>query len=169
MALTVRGLVVIFVGTFSLFTGCEFLVPSRHVSQAVRRDLSMEKLEIASTALAAVHGKIGQYPSSGVAFSSLPAAVCDSNPEFCRRGRDLDGWGHQPLYWSNGQHFVVLSAGRDGLLDAKYVDWLATLDLSDRNTFCPRVLDARRDDMLLVDGQNCVGGLESGEPEHKAE
>jgi len=142
--------------------GFQFL-GGRPVPQRARQALSMDRLEIASAALGMVQRKIGHFPRSE-AFSMVPSAACDFKPEICRRDHYFDGWGRQPSYWSNGEHFVVLSSGRDGVLDVNYVDLLAKLDLSDPRTFCSRVVTGHRDDMLLFDGQECAGGIKPHEP-----
>lgn len=109
--------------------------------------------------LRAIDQAIAEYRQQG---HQLPASLTELGPPdllrpyLDQRGRIVDGWGQPFGYSVRGEHYLLLSYGRDGKPGGMGLDY----DLSDRNrlppegapTLCQFVLDRPTGGVLLTAG-----------------
>ena len=127
-----------------------------HVPETARRGRTVYVLQQATMLLAIQSDRTGRYPSPGRKLSLLGPIIADLDPKSHDPDDQLDGWGNQPYYWTNGLNLAVISAGRDGELDLDYETLLRTGNLEAASDFCGQLTGACKDDMVLLDGKSCV-------------
>src|SRR5262245_8880721 len=126
------------------------------VPQTARRARTVYVLEEASGVLATQRDRTGQYPNPTRHISALGPIIANLDTRFRDSDHQIDGWGNQPFYWSNGVNVALISAGRDGEPDMDYEAVLMSTHLEPLADFCSQLGAGCKDDMVLLDGRRCV-------------
>ena len=111
-----------------------------------RQKRTMADLRSLSAAIEAYSVDENRYPQPHGKWLEAGALAGDLVPTYIRELPTTDGWDHPVLYWSDGEHYRLVSPGKDG---ATSRDW-STLP-------APEESEADTDDIVMSDGELVQG------------
>ena len=84
--------------------------------------VAMSEIRAIGTAIEAYAVDNRAYPGPTSGLTTIDAFVGALEPIYIRTLPRVDPWGHPFLVWSDGEHYAVISAGEDGVLDVDSFD-----------------------------------------------
>lgn len=86
---------------------------------------TMADMRSIGTAVEMWHVDNGSYPGPTDGWVSATWLTEHLQPVYIRSLPVLDGWEHETMYWSDGESYMIVSPGKDGVMEG---DWLTELE-----------------------------------------
>ena len=90
-------------------------------SELMRRTLA--EMRSAGTACESFAVDYNVYPGPVDSIDAIATIEATLEPTYIRVLAKIDPWGHPYLFWSDSQHYALVSLGPDGLPDHPYPSW----------------------------------------------
>ena len=146
----------VLISTMVTCTGCE-APPSLRSRVAVTR----ANLRVLAESIEVFRTTVSSCPATGPGVVSLSQVLGETLVERGYvRAIPTDGWGQPIGFWSNGVHFMAASSGQNGRYDFDYGEFLKVRGDDGGRTLCNLASSPSNDDLVVVDGDACLGMIE---------